>query len=120
MLRPNQVEARGVIDEAGKYVIAIKVISDAREPLTIMLPMEFSGAFEGRAVSAYTKLDAVNITLPDLTPPEAALELFLRSGELFFRLVISPQSVAHHASASWERISRPHRVNLGVQRKRCG
>jgi len=88
MQRPGQVDARGVIDEAGKYVIAIKVISDAGEPLAIMLPLEFSGAFEERAVSAYTKLDALNITLPELTPPEAALEPFLRSGELFFRLVI--------------------------------
>jgi hypothetical protein len=53
MLRPDQVDARGVIDEAGKYAIAIKVISDAGEPLTIMLPLEFSGgvcpAYPGRS-----------------------------------------------------------------------
>jgi enamine deaminase RidA (YjgF/YER057c/UK114 family) len=35
-------------------------------------------------VSVYEKLDALHITLPDVTPPAAAFEPFLRSGNLLF------------------------------------
>jgi enamine deaminase RidA (YjgF/YER057c/UK114 family) len=35
-------------------------------------------------VSVYEKLDSLNITLPDLTPPVAAFVPFLRSGNLLF------------------------------------
>jgi enamine deaminase RidA (YjgF/YER057c/UK114 family) len=35
-------------------------------------------------VSAYKKLDALNITLPELTPPVAAFVPFLRIGNLLF------------------------------------
>jgi hypothetical protein len=35
-------------------------------------------------VSAYEKLDSLNIALPELTPPVAAFVPFLRSGNLLF------------------------------------
>src|ERR1039458_7063525 len=35
-------------------------------------------------MSVYEKLDALNITLPELTPPVAAFVPFLRSGNLLF------------------------------------
>jgi enamine deaminase RidA (YjgF/YER057c/UK114 family) len=35
-------------------------------------------------VSVYEKLDALNITLPELTPPVAAFVPFLRTGNLLF------------------------------------
>jgi hypothetical protein len=62
----------------------------------------------------YEKLDALNITLPELTPPVAAFVPFLRSGNLLFSSGISPRSAANHGSASWGRICRPHRVKRPV------
>jgi hypothetical protein len=44
---------------AGKYAIAIKVISDVGEPLTIMLPLEFSGAFVRLIQDAHDELQAL-------------------------------------------------------------
>ena len=35
-------------------------------------------------MSVYEKLDALNITLPELTPPVAAFVPFLRTGNLLF------------------------------------
>jgi len=54
-------------------------------------------------MSVYEKLEAHNITLPELTPPVAAFVPYLRSGKLR-RATVSP------GSASLGRISRPHRV----------
>jgi hypothetical protein len=44
-VRPAQVDVRGVIDNAGQYAVAVKVINDAGEPLTLVLPLEYSGTF---------------------------------------------------------------------------
>lgn len=45
MLQPQQVCVMGLVDETAGYAVGIRVISDAGEALTIMLPLEFVGTF---------------------------------------------------------------------------
>ena len=45
MLLPQQVGVMGLIDGRSGYAVGIRVISDAGEALTIMLPVEFVSTF---------------------------------------------------------------------------
>jgi len=58
VLRPDQVDVRGVFNDAGQYALAIKVISDAGEALTIMLPLEYVGMFTKLIDDAHDELQA--------------------------------------------------------------
>jgi hypothetical protein len=58
VLRPEQIDVRGVFNDAGQYALAIKVISDAGEALTIMLPLEYLGLFTKLIDDAHDELQA--------------------------------------------------------------
>jgi hypothetical protein len=58
VLRPDQVDVRGVFNDAGQYALAINVISDAGEALTIMLPLEYVGMFTKLIDDAHDELQA--------------------------------------------------------------
>ena len=45
MLRPQQVSVMGLVDQTAGYAVGIRVISDAGEALTIMMPVEFMPMF---------------------------------------------------------------------------
>jgi len=45
IVQPHQVSVVGAIDAAAGYMIGIRVVSDAGEPLTILVPLQFEPAF---------------------------------------------------------------------------
>ena len=45
IVQPHQVSVVGAIDASAGYMIGIRVVSDAGEPLTILVPLQFEPIF---------------------------------------------------------------------------
>ena len=58
LMRPDQVEVKGVIYDPGQYAVALEFKSENGEPLRILLPLEFSGTFIRLLQDAKDELEA--------------------------------------------------------------
>jgi hypothetical protein len=45
IVQPHQVSVVGVVDAAGRFLIAVRVLNDAGDTLTIALPLDFEPTF---------------------------------------------------------------------------